>query len=51
MRQVITGPFSSGFGNLTAKEFDLRGFRVFAGCLTKEGAERLSEETSVIAEK
>ncbi|OWK16781.1 RDH16 [Cervus elaphus hippelaphus] len=41
----ITG-CDSGFGNLLARQLDLRGLRVLAGCLTEQGAEQLRNETS-----
>ncbi|XP_036615553.1 retinol dehydrogenase 16 [Trichosurus vulpecula] len=41
----ITG-CDSGFGNLLAKQLDLRGLRVLAACLTEKGAEQLRRETS-----
>ncbi|XP_042307256.1 retinol dehydrogenase 16-like [Sceloporus undulatus] len=41
----ITG-CDSGFGNLLARQLDARGFRVLAGCLTQQGAEKLKEATS-----
>jgi len=41
----ITG-CDTGFGNLTAKQLDQMGVRVFAGCLTEEGARNLKAETS-----
>ncbi|XP_059822366.1 dehydrogenase/reductase SDR family member 9-like [Hypanus sabinus] len=41
----ITG-CDTGFGNLAAKSFDKIGFWVLAGCLTEEGAQSLSKETS-----
>ncbi|XP_036616924.1 17-beta-hydroxysteroid dehydrogenase type 6-like [Trichosurus vulpecula] len=41
----ITG-CDSGFGNLLAKQLDLRGLRVLAACLTEKGAEQLRHETS-----
>ncbi|XP_049640024.1 retinol dehydrogenase 16-like [Suncus etruscus] len=41
----ITG-CDSGFGNLLAKQLDLRGFRVLAACLTEKGAKMLQEQTS-----
>lgn len=36
----ITG-CDSGFGNLLARQLDLRGLRVLAACLTEKGAEQL----------
>ncbi|XP_004401825.1 PREDICTED: 17-beta-hydroxysteroid dehydrogenase type 6 [Odobenus rosmarus divergens] len=36
----ITG-CDSGFGNLLARQLDLRGLRVLAACLTEEGAQQL----------
>ncbi|XP_060108063.1 retinol dehydrogenase 16-like [Heteronotia binoei] len=41
----ITG-CDSGFGNLLARQLDLKGMRVLAGCLTKKGAEELEKATS-----
>ncbi|KAM5333006.1 retinol dehydrogenase 16 [Glossophaga mutica] len=41
----ITG-CDSGFGNLLAKQLDLRGLRVLAACLTEKGAEQLRGQTS-----
>ncbi|XP_055976147.1 retinol dehydrogenase 16-like [Sorex fumeus] len=41
----ITG-CDSGFGNLLAKQLDLRGLRVLAACLTEKGAESLRALTS-----
>ncbi|XP_043825022.1 retinol dehydrogenase 16 [Dromiciops gliroides] len=41
----ITG-CDSGFGNLLAKQLDLRGLRVLAACLTEKGAEQLRHGTS-----
>ncbi|XP_049639974.1 retinol dehydrogenase 16-like [Suncus etruscus] len=41
----ITG-CDSGFGNLLAKQLDLRGLRVLAACLTEKGAETLKAQTS-----
>ncbi|XP_049639980.1 retinol dehydrogenase 16-like [Suncus etruscus] len=41
----ITG-CDSGFGNLLAKQLDLRGLRVLAACLTENGAETLKAQTS-----
>ncbi|NXS54816.1 DHRS9 reductase, partial [Brachypteracias leptosomus] len=41
----ITG-CDSGFGNLAAKVFDKKGFRVFASCLTETGAKELKAMTS-----
>ncbi|XP_072511192.1 retinol dehydrogenase 16-like [Notamacropus eugenii] len=41
----ITG-CDTGFGNLLAKQLDLRGLRVLAACLTEKGAEQLKRETS-----
>nr|XP_008173503.3 17-beta-hydroxysteroid dehydrogenase type 6-like [Chrysemys picta bellii] len=42
---LITG-CDSGFGNLLAKQLDLRGLRVLAACLTQQGAEQLRKATS-----
>ncbi|XP_058415175.1 17-beta-hydroxysteroid dehydrogenase type 6-like [Diceros bicornis minor] len=41
----ITG-CDSGFGNLLARQLDLRGLRVLAACLTEKGAEQLRGRTS-----
>ncbi|XP_004380096.1 retinol dehydrogenase 16-like [Trichechus manatus latirostris] len=41
----ITG-CDSGFGNLLARQLDLRGLRVLASCLTEQGAEQLRGQTS-----
>ncbi|XP_004380095.1 retinol dehydrogenase 16 [Trichechus manatus latirostris] len=41
----ITG-CDSGFGNLLARQLDLRGLRVLAACLTEQGAEQLRGQTS-----
>ena len=41
----ITG-CDSGFGNKLARQLDLRGLRVLAGCLTEQGAEQLRNQTS-----
>lgn len=41
----ITG-CDSGFGNLLARQLDLRGLRVLAACLTENGAELLKSQTS-----
>uniref|UniRef100_A0A8C6RUY6 Retinol dehydrogenase 16 n=1 Tax=Nannospalax galili TaxID=1026970 RepID=A0A8C6RUY6_NANGA len=41
----ITG-CDSGFGNLLARQLDMRGMRVLAACLTEEGAEQLRKKTS-----
>ena len=41
----ITG-CDSGFGNLLARQLDLRGLRVLAACLTEQGAEQLRNQTS-----
>ncbi|NXD75772.1 DHRS9 reductase, partial [Halcyon senegalensis] len=41
----ITG-CDTGFGNLAAKIFDKKGFRVFASCLTETGAKGLKAVTS-----
>lgn len=42
---LITG-CDSGFGRALAKQLDVLGCRVFATCLTSQGAESLDEETS-----
>ncbi|XP_072828666.1 retinol dehydrogenase 16 isoform X2 [Vicugna pacos] len=41
----ITG-CDSGFGNLLARQLDLRGLRVLAACLTEKGAQQLRKQTS-----
>lgn len=41
----ITG-CDSGFGNLAARTFDKKGFRVIAACLTDAGSTALKAETS-----
>ncbi|XP_032276967.1 retinol dehydrogenase 16-like [Phoca vitulina] len=41
----ITG-CDSGFGNLLARQLDLRGLRVLAACLMEEGAQQLRGQTS-----
>ncbi|NWX19778.1 DHRS9 reductase, partial [Aegotheles bennettii] len=41
----ITG-CDTGFGNMAAKIFDQKGFRVFASCLTETGAKELKAVTS-----
>ena len=41
----ITG-CDSGFGNLLARQLDLRGLRLLAECLTEQGAEQLRNQTS-----
>ncbi|XP_040839243.1 retinol dehydrogenase 16-like [Ochotona curzoniae] len=41
----ITG-CDSGFGNLLARQLDMRGLRVLAACLTKKGAKQLRRQTS-----
>ncbi|XP_040846252.1 retinol dehydrogenase 16-like [Ochotona curzoniae] len=41
----ITG-CDSGFGNLLARQLDMRGLRVLAACLTEKGAEQLRWQTS-----
>ncbi|XP_012873423.1 PREDICTED: 17-beta-hydroxysteroid dehydrogenase type 6 [Dipodomys ordii] len=41
----ITG-CDSGFGNLLARQLDMRGLRVLAACLTEKGAEQLRNKTS-----
>jgi len=45
-RTVFITGCDTGFGNLTAKQLDQMGMRVFAGCLTEEGARNLKAETS-----
>lgn len=41
----ITG-CDSGFGNLLARQLVDRGMRVLAACFTKEGAQKLQQDTS-----
>lgn len=41
----ITG-CDSGFGNLAARTFDKKGFRVIAACLTERGSAALKAEAS-----
>uniref|UniRef100_A0A4W2FS59 Retinol dehydrogenase 16 n=1 Tax=Bos indicus x Bos taurus TaxID=30522 RepID=A0A4W2FS59_BOBOX len=41
----ITG-CDSGFGNQLARQLDLKGLRVLAACLMKQGAEQLRNQTS-----
>ena len=41
----ITG-CDSGFGNLLARQLDVRGLRVLAACLTEQGAQQLRKQTS-----
>lgn len=41
----ITG-CDTGFGNLAARTFDKKGFRVIAACLTESGAMALKAKTS-----
>ncbi|KAI4546362.1 hypothetical protein MG293_002917 [Ovis ammon polii] len=41
----ITG-CDSGFGNQLARQLDLRGLKILAGCLTEQGAEQLRNQTS-----
>nr|XP_031531603.1 17-beta-hydroxysteroid dehydrogenase type 6-like [Vicugna pacos] len=41
----ITG-CDSGFGNLLARQLDLRGLRVLAACLTEKGAQQLRKQMS-----
>ena len=41
----ITG-CDSGFGNLLARQLDLRGLRVLAACLTEQGAKQLRNQMS-----
>ncbi|XP_004647040.1 retinol dehydrogenase 16-like [Octodon degus] len=41
----ITG-CDSGFGNLLARQLDMRGLRVLAACVAEEGAEQLRKKTS-----
>lgn len=41
----ITG-CDSGFGNQLARQLDIQGLRILAGCLTQKGAEELERVTS-----
>ncbi|XP_047642923.1 17-beta-hydroxysteroid dehydrogenase type 6 [Phacochoerus africanus] len=41
----ITG-CDSGFGNLLARQLDVRGLKVLAACLTEQGAQQLRKQTS-----
>ncbi|XP_075863961.1 17-beta-hydroxysteroid dehydrogenase type 6-like [Microcebus murinus] len=41
----ITG-CDSGFGNLLARQLDMRGMRVLAACLTEKGAKQLRTQAS-----
>ncbi|XP_066477707.1 dehydrogenase/reductase SDR family member 9 [Tiliqua scincoides] len=45
-RYVFITGCDSGFGNLAARTFDRRGFRVIASCMTEKGAEDLRATTS-----
>ena len=45
-RNVLVTGCDTGFGNSLARSLDARGVRVFAGCLTKDGAKGLTEKTS-----
>ena len=45
-RHVIISGCDSGFGNLLAKSLDSQGVQVIAGCLTKDGAAKLENETT-----
>ncbi|XP_052082334.1 retinol dehydrogenase 7-like [Mytilus californianus] len=45
-RYVFVTGCDSGFGNMLAKKLDGLGFNVFAGCLTQDGEEKLTRETS-----
>jgi len=45
-RAVFITGCDTGFGNLAAKQLDRGGVRVFAGCLTEDGARNLKAETS-----
>uniref|UniRef100_A0A8C9AII2 Uncharacterized protein n=1 Tax=Prolemur simus TaxID=1328070 RepID=A0A8C9AII2_PROSS len=42
---LITG-CDSGFGNLLARQLDMRGLRVLAACRTEKAAEQLRAQTS-----
>ncbi|KAJ1160098.1 hypothetical protein NDU88_000600 [Pleurodeles waltl] len=42
---LITG-CDSGFGNLLARQLDMRGMRVLAACLTQTGSQELKDATS-----
>ena len=45
-RAVFITGCDTGFGNLLAKTLDRKGLRVFAGCLTEDGARTLREASS-----
>ncbi|XP_025093913.1 retinol dehydrogenase 2-like [Pomacea canaliculata] len=45
-KHVLVTGCDTGFGNLLAKRLDVLGFRVFAACLTSQGAEKLQAESS-----
>ncbi|XP_078260715.1 dehydrogenase/reductase SDR family member 9-like [Rhinoraja longicauda] len=45
-RHVFITGCDTGFGRLAARAFDRGGFQVLAGCLTEEGAQSLSTDTS-----
>ncbi|XP_005397389.1 PREDICTED: 17-beta-hydroxysteroid dehydrogenase type 6-like [Chinchilla lanigera] len=45
-RYVFITGCDSGFGNLLARQLDMRGLRVLAACLMEEGAEQLRKRTS-----
>ncbi|XP_052270425.1 17-beta-hydroxysteroid dehydrogenase type 6-like isoform X2 [Dreissena polymorpha] len=45
-RSVFITGCDTGFGNYLAKTLDRKGVNVFAGCLTKQGANKLEQETS-----
>nr|XP_057937983.1 retinol dehydrogenase 1 isoform X2 [Doryrhamphus excisus] len=46
LKHVLITGCDSGFGNLLARQLDLRGFRVMAACLTREGCEDLERLAS-----
>ncbi|XP_076087440.1 17-beta-hydroxysteroid dehydrogenase type 6-like [Mytilus galloprovincialis] len=45
-RYVFITGCDSGFGNMLTKRLDGLGFNVFAGCLTQDGEEKLTLDTS-----
>ena len=45
-RAVLITGCDTGFGTALAQRFDGLGARVFAGCLTEEGATRLRQQAS-----
>ncbi|PRP84630.1 retinol dehydrogenase, retinaldehyde reductase [Planoprotostelium fungivorum] len=43
---VLISGCDTGFGNMTTKQLDALGYHVLAGCLTQDGAQKLSSECS-----